>query len=211
MITIYHLARSRSERIVWLMEELGLPYKLEVFAREANGAAPPAMKALHPLGKAPVISDGELVLAESGAIVEYIVRKYGKGRLAPAPDAREFAGYLYWMHFAEGSLMTVMLTALTLSRVPEAAASPIKARVDGRVKAFLDFVDDKLAGHDYFAGPHFSAADIMMEFPFGTMQRFLACDLTPYTNAAAWQKRIQSRPAYQKAMVLAGPDSKALC
>lgn len=205
MITIYHLTRSRSERVVWLMEELGLPYELEVLERESNGAAPASMKAIHPLGKAPIIRDGDVALAESGAILEYIVRKHGHGKLALAPEDADFARYIYWMHFAEGSLMTVMLTALTLSRIPEAAASPVKARVEQRVKQFLAFVDAELAGADYIAGARFTAADVMMEFPFGTMQLFLKCDMSPYANAVAWLNRIQERPAYRKAMALAGP------
>src|SRR5438034_11719808 len=107
MITIYHLSRSRSERIVWLAEELGLEYRLERFEREPNGAAPGAMKTIHSLGRAPVVRDGETVLAESGAIVDYIVHRHGGGRLAVRPDAPNFARYLYWLHFAEGSLMSL--------------------------------------------------------------------------------------------------------
>jgi glutathione S-transferase len=208
VITVYHLSTSRSERIVWLMEELGLEYKLEVFQREANGAAPPPMKALHALGKAPVIRDGDLVLAESGAIVDYLVHRHGGGRLAVAPGAPEFAGYLYWLHFAEGSLMSLMLIALVLSRVPEANASPVKARILERVRQMLAFVDASLAGHRYFAGEEFTAADVMMAFPFTTMRRFLEYDLSPYANVAAYLERIEARPAYRKALEIAGPPFK---
>src|SRR5258706_8732554 len=109
MITIHHLSHSRSERIVWLMEELGLDYRLQVSQREASGAAPPPMKEIHALGKAPIIHDGDTVLAESGAIVDYIVRRYGRGRLCVPPESPQFARYLYWLHFAEGSLMSLML------------------------------------------------------------------------------------------------------
>jgi glutathione S-transferase len=205
VITICHLSTSRSERIVWLAEELGLEYQLEVFPREPNGAAPPAMKALHPLGKAPLIRDGDVVLAESGAIVDYIVHRHGGGRLAVPPGAPEFAGYLYWLHFAEGSLMSLMLIALVLSRVPEADQSPVKARITERMKQMLAFVDDSLAGQRYFAGEEFTAADVMMAFPFTTMRRFLDYDLSPYANIAAYLERIEARPAYRKAMALAGP------
>src|SRR5258706_10813386 len=125
MITIYHLSTSRSERIVWLMEELELEYKLESYQRETNGAAPPAMKAIHALGKAPIIRDGNVVLAESGAIVDYIVHRHACGRLATRPDSPDYAQYVYWLHFAEGSLMSLMLIALVLSRVPEAKESPL--------------------------------------------------------------------------------------
>jgi glutathione S-transferase len=208
VITIYHLSTSRSERIVWLMEELGLEYKLEVFPREPSGAAPPPMKALHPLGKAPVIRDGDTVLAESGAIVDYIVHRHAGGRLAVPPEAPEFARYLYWLHFAEGSLMSLMLIALVLSRVPEANASPVKARILERVKQMLAFVDASLAGQRYFAGEEFTAADVMMAFPFTTMRHFLEYDLSPHGNIAAYLERIEARPAFRRAMALAGPEPK---
>jgi glutathione S-transferase len=205
VITVCHLSTSRSERIVWLMEELGLDYKLEVFPREANGASPAPLKALHALGKAPLIRDGDLVLAESGAIVEYVVNRHGGGRLAVAPDAPEYAGYLYWLHFAEGSLMSLMLIALVLTRIPEAAQSPVKGRITERMHQMLSYVDGAIAAHDYFAGERFTAADIMMVFPFTTMRSFLHYDLAPYANIAAYLARIEARPAYRKAMQLAGP------
>jgi glutathione S-transferase len=208
MITVYHLSTSRSERIVWLMEELGLEYRLEVFQREPSGAAPRPMKELHALGKAPMIRDGDRVLAESGAIVDYIVQRHGGGRLAVQPEAPEFARYLYWLHFAEGSLMSLMLIALVLSRVPEASESPVRTRILDRMKQMLAFVDAELADRPYFAGTDFTAADVMMVFPFTTMRHFLEYDLAPYTNILAYLKRIESRPAFQKAMALAGPGIK---
>jgi glutathione S-transferase len=208
MITIYHLSTSRSERIIWLMEELGLPYRLESFQREPGGAAPDAFKALHPLGKAPVIRDGEIMLAESGAIVDYIVHRYGDSGFAVQPEAAEYAGYLYWLHFAEGSLMPLMLMALLLSRVPDGAASPAGARVRVRMQQMLAFVDGKIANTPYFAGSGFTAADIMMLFPFTTMRLFLDYDLAPYPNIVAYMERIKARPAYQKAMALAGSTTK---
>ena len=205
MITIYHLSTSRSERIVWLMEELGLAYRLEVFAREPTGAAPAAMKEIHPLGKAPVIRDGDTILAESGAIVEYIVQRHGGGGLAVPVDSPDYPRYLYWIHFAEGSLMTLMLNALVLARVPEAAQSAVKQRIDGRVKGMLAFVDGELAGRSYFVGEQLTAADVMMVFPFTTMRHFLPYDLSPYANVAAYLERIEARPAYRKAMALIRP------
>lgn len=205
MITVCHLSTSRSERVVWLMEELGLDYELEVFPREPSGAAPAPLKALHALGKAPVIRDGDRVLAESGAIVEYVVNRHGGGRLAVAPEDPEYADYLYWLHFAEGSLMSLMLIALVLSRIPEAASSPVKARIEARMHQMLSFVDAQVAARGYFAGERFTAADIMMVFPFTTMRRFLHYDLAPYANIAAYLARIEARPAYRKAMELAGP------
>ena len=208
MITVYHLTSSRSERIVWLLEELGLDYQLERFRREQSGAAPEAMKGIHPLGRAPVIRDGDMVLAESGAIVEYIVHRHGGGRLAVPPNAAAYPRYVYWLHFAEGSLMTLLLIALTLSRLPDASASPVGNRVHARMQLMLGFVDAELATVPYFAGADFTAADVMMTFPFTTMRRFLDYDIAPYANIAAYVKRIEARPAYQKAMTLAGPDAK---
>ena len=208
MITIYHLETSRSERIVWLMEELGLEYMLEIFPREPTGAAPSPLKAIHALGKAPVIRDGDMVLAESGAIVDYIVHRHAGGRLAPRPDSPAYARYLYWLHFAEGSLMSLLLIALVLSRVPEAGASPVTARISERVKQMLAFVDSELRSGPWFAGAEFTAADVMMAFPFTTMRHFLDVDMAPYSNLLAYLQRIASRPAYQKAMALAGPKGR---
>jgi glutathione S-transferase len=208
MITIYHLDTSRSERIVWLMEELGLEYKLELFQRNDNGSAPDALRKIHALGKAPVIRDGNTVLAESGAIVDYIVHRYAGDRLAVAPAAADYARYIYWFHFAEGSLMSLLILALVLSRVPEADASPARTRVLERMKQTLAFIDSELAQATYFAGATFTAADVMMTFPFTTMRHFLKYDLAPYANILAYLQRIESRPAYQKAMALAGPKDK---
>ena len=208
MITIYHLDTSRSERIVWLMEELGLEYKLELFQRNDNGSAPDALRKIHALGKAPVIRHGNTVLAESGAIVDYIVHRYAGDRLAVAPAAADYARYIYWFHFAEGTLMSLLILALVLSRVPEADASPVRTRVLERMKQTLAFIDSELAQATYFAGATFSAADVMMTFPFTTMRHFLKYDLAPYANILAYLQRIESRPAYQKAMALAGPKDK---
>ena len=208
MITIYHLDTSRSERIVWLMEELGLEYKLELFQRNANGSAPDALREIHALGKAPVIRDGDTVLAESGAIVDYIVHRYAGDRLAVAPAAAAYARYVYWFHFAEGSLMSLLILALVIGRVPEANASPVRTRVLERMKQTLFFIDSELAQATYFAGSAFTAADVMMTFPFTTMRHFLNYDLAPYANILAYLQRIESRPAYQKAMALAGPKEK---
>jgi glutathione S-transferase len=205
MLTIYHLETSRSERIVWLMEELGLEYKLEVYPRATTGAAPHPLQSIHPLGKAPVIRDGATLLAESGAIVDYIVHRHGDGRLAVRPEAPDYARYLYWLHFAEGSLMSLMLIALVLSRVPEAKASPVTARIRERMTQMLRFVDTELGSGPWFAGAAFTAADVMMVFPFTTMRRFLDFELAPYPNCLAYLQRIESRPAYQKAMAFAGP------
>lgn len=206
MITIYHLGTSRSERILWLAEELGLEYQVEAFAREPTGAAPAALRALHPLGKAPVIRDGDTVLAESGAIVDYIVRRYGNGRLEVKPESSAFARYVYWLHFAEGSLMTLMIAALVLSRIPGADESAAGQRVRKRMAEMLSFIDAELSGLPYFAGAELTAADIMMVFPFTTMRRFLQYDVTPFRNIRAYVERIEARPAYQRAMKMSGPE-----
>jgi glutathione S-transferase len=203
MITIYHLSASRSERIVWLMEELGLEYKIERFERRPNGAAPDALKLVHPLGRAPIIRDGATVLAESGAIVDYVVHRYGGERLAVPSHAVEYPRYLYWLHFAEGSLMSVLIVPLVLTRVPEGSTSPAGARVLERMRQTLAFIDLELADGPYFAGANFTAADVMMTFPFTTMRQFLDYDLTPYANILAYLKRIEARPAYQRAMAVA--------
>ena len=208
MITVYHLETSRSERIVWLMEELSLEYKLEISPRETTGAAPHPLKAIHPLGKAPVIRDGDTVLAESGAIVDYIVHRHAQGRLALRSDDPAYARYVYWLHFAEGSLMTLMLIVLVVSRIPEAKASPVAVRMRERMNQMLSFVDGELAGGPWFAGAEFTAADVMMTFPFTTLRNFLDYDLEPYANIGAYLNRVAARPAYQKAMSLAGPRKR---
>jgi glutathione S-transferase len=208
MITVCHLSRSRSERVVWLLEELGMEYRLEWFQREPTGAAPAEMRDIHALGKAPIIRDGDLTLAESGAIVDYIVQRHAGGRLGVPPSDPRFAGYTYWMHFAEGSLMSLMLIALVLSRIPEAGESPVRARILDRMGKMLAFVDEAIAKHPYFAGDAFTAADIMMSFPLTTMRRYLEYDIAPYENVGEWIERIEARPAYRKAMEIAGPDAK---
>jgi glutathione S-transferase len=208
MITIYHLETSRSERIVWLMEELGLPYKMEVFPRETTGGAPHPLKEIHALGRAPAIRDGDTVLAESGAIVDYIVHRHAQGRLAPRPEDPAYARYVYWLHFAEGSLMSLLLIVLVVGRIPEASSSPVTARMRERMNQMLSFVDAELAGGPWFAGAEFTAADVMMVFPFTTLRHFLDYDLAPYPNIVAYLNRIEARPAYQKAMSLAGPRKR---
>jgi glutathione S-transferase len=205
MITIHHLDTSRSERIVWLAEELGIEYRIEPWQRQPNGAAPEALRAVHPLGKAPIIRDGDTVLAGSGGIVEYRVNRHADGRLAVQPSAPEYARYLYWMHFAEGSLMTLMIVALVLSRMPDGRTSSAGTRVQTRLQNMLAFVDGELAARPWFAGAKFTAADVMMTFAFTTMRYFLEYDLSPYPHSLAYLARVEARPAYRKAMELAGP------
>ena len=208
MLTVCHLSTSRSERIVWLLEELGLDYRLEWFQRESTGAAPAALREIHALGKAPVITEDGNTIAESGAIIEYLVERHGNGALVPPPGTAEKLRYTYWMHFAEGSLMSLMLIALVISRIPEAKESPVRKRIHDRLDRTLAFVDDAISKHAYFAGDEFTAADVMMVFPFTTMRRYLDYDLAPYANIRGYLERIESRPAYRKAMALSGPDAK---
>lgn len=209
MITIHHLDTSRSERIVWLMEELGLPYAMEMIHRTPNIIAPESLQQVHPLGRAPIIVDGDTVLAESGAIVEYVIARYGQGRLGVAPGAGNFAQYLYWLHYAESSLMLQLLREWSLDRMlPDADATPGMARVRAVTQQHLAFVDVHLATTPFFAGPELTGADIMMVFPFGTLRRFRALDLASYPAIEAYLARIEARPAYQRAMAKAGPGVK---
>jgi glutathione S-transferase len=209
MITIYHLNMSRSERIIWLMEELGLEYKLEKFQREPSMEAPASLRAIHPLGKAPVIRDGDAVLIESGAIVEYIIQRHGGGKLAVPVNSPDYARYLQWMHFAEGSAMAQFLLHLFLGGfvpgVDQSAAWVVLTKQ--RTTNLLKYVDSELGVRPYFAGQAFTAADLMMMFPFFIARNFMQLDLTPYPNIVNYLKRIEARPAYQKAMALANPPA----
>ena len=210
MITIYHLDSSRSERIVWLMEELGLAYELEVFPRRPDIRAPESLKQVHPLGRAPAIRDGDLVLAESGAIVQYIIARHGGGRLGVAPSEPDFARYLYWLHYAEGSLMLQLLREWSLDRMlPDADAAPGMAAVRETTRLHLSTADAHLATFPHFAGQAFTAADVMMTFPLAAMPRFRALDLAPFPNIQAYLRRIEARPAYREAMRRAGPGRAA--
>ncbi len=179
MITVHHLNNSRSQRILWLLEELGLDYEVKRYERDAaTMLAPPALRAVHPLGKSPVITDGSLTLAESGAIIEYLVDHYGQGRLAPAPGTAERVRYLYWLHYAEGSAMPPLLFKLVFDRIETAPmpffVKPFARAIAGRarstfiepaIKLHFDFMEGELAKSEWFAGAEFSAADIQMSFP----------------------------------------------
>ncbi len=197
MIQVHHLNNSRSHRILWLLEEMNQPYEVISYQRDrATMLAPPELAKIHPLGKSPVIKDGELVLAESGAIVEYLVGKYGAGKLIPAPDSAEHVQYLYWFHFAEGSAMPPLLLKLYFSRVISAPASLI-ARIDAQIAAQLDYMNAELAKRRYFAGDKFTAADIQMSFPlvaaaarggFDKSRRHLWKYFQELQDRAAWQR-----------------------
>ena len=203
MLTVHHLGVSQSERIVWLCEELGIPYDLKLYARDpVTRLGPPEYKALHPLGTAPIITDGELVLPESGAIIEYVIHKHGGGRLAVPPEAPNYADYLFWLHFANASMMTRHMMLLGMS--PD-DASPRSQWMRERAKATWDLVEQRLGEAAYFAGDAFTAADVIMLFPLTTMRAFTPIKLDDYPNIRAYLKRIGERPAYQRAMAKGDP------
>lgn len=206
MITIYHLDRSRSERPVWLMEELEAPYEIEHFERmPVTLVAEPAYKKLHPLGSSPVISDNGKIIAESGAVVEYLATTQGEGRLAVKPGAPNYADYLFWFHFAESSLMNEVTREIMSEAGGVPFENPGRQYSRGRTAAYLAFADQRLREVPYFAEA-FSAADIMMVFIFTTTALFTPVDLAPYPAIQAYLQRIEARPAYQRAQRIAGPN-----
>lgn len=207
MLKIHHLGCSQSERIVWLCEELGLPYDLQRHERDAiTRLSPPALKALHPLGAAPVIEDGDLLLAESAAIVEYLIVKHGGGRLKLGPDHPDYAAFLYWFHFANGNLTPAMGRLMMVSRAQLPADHPVLLSVQGRLDRVMALVEARLGEASYFGGEAFTAADIMSVFSFTTMRLFQPMDLAPYPNIRGYLQRIGDRPAYRRAMAKGDPD-----
>ncbi|MDQ6880923.1 MAG: glutathione S-transferase family protein [Pseudomonadota bacterium] len=211
MLTIHHLGKSQSERILWLCEELGVPYELKRYNRDpVTILAPPELQAMHPMGTAPVITEGDLVLAESGAIVEYIIAKHGGGRLARGPAHADFARYLYWFHFANATLQPLMGRNMILSRLKLPPDNPVLVSTLGRLHRALDLVDDRLGTADFLGGPEFTAADIMVVFSLSTMRYFAPVDLAPYANIRAYLRRIGERKAYQAAMHKGDPGMALL-
>lgn len=207
MLTVHHLGRSQSERIVWLCEELEIPYELKRYQRRAdNRMAPPEYKALHPLGTAPIITDGNLVLAESGAIVEYLIATYAAGRLVVKSSDPAFAEYLYWFHFANGTLQPLELRMMSLERVDPSEKNAPLAAAKERFHLLLTLLEKRLGDAPYLAGQELTAADIMTVFSLTTMRLFKPCDLSPWPNILAYLQRIGTRPAYQRAMQKAEPD-----
>ena len=204
--TVHHLGISQSERIVWLCEELELPYKLELYQRDpVTRLAPAEYKALHPIGLAPVITDGDLVLGESGAIVDYICAKYAGGRLTVGPEATNFADYLFWLHFANGSLVATEMLTMVSAFLGAAPEHPVMAMVGDRAGRAYALVEQRLGQADYFAGDELTAADILMVFPLTTMRAFTPRDLSGYPNILAYLQRIGARPAYRRAMEKGDP------
>lgn len=203
MLTVHHLRISQSERIVWLCEELGLDYTLRLYDRRAdNRLAPDEYKALHPMGIAPVIEDGDLVLGESGAIVEYIVAKYGKGQLVPAPDHPDFADHLFWFHFANATFMTNGMMAIAAM---QAGASELPPFVASRTEKAWAMIEARLGEADYFGGAQLTTADIMMGFQLTTSRMFNGMSIDHLPNLKRYLQRIGGREAYQRAIAKAEP------
>ena len=202
MLTLHHLNDSRSQRILWLLEELGTLYEIKHYQRNAETRlAPPELKKIHPLGKSPVITDGGTVIAESGAIVDYVIRRDGKGALMPAPGSAEYEAYNEWLHYSEGSAMLPLMLNLYVSRLKEAGA-PLHPRIDSELANHLGYVDGALKGRDFFVGTSLTGADIQMSF-VGEMAKVFG-KLDPYPNLAAWLGRMHARPAFKRSVEKGG-------
>jgi len=216
MVIVHHLNNSRSQRVIWLLEELGVPYEVKRYERDAQTMlAPVELRAIHPLGKSPVITDSGKVIAETGAIIEYIIETYGQGRLIPAAGTAERLRYTYWLHYAEGSAMTPLLLKLVFTALPTRAPGLLRGLVkaiangaqtgfiDPQLKAHVDYWDDELAKSAWFAGQDFTAADIMMSFPLEAGAARAGAASRPHVKA--FLERIHARPAYREALKRGGP------
>jgi glutathione S-transferase len=206
MITIYHLGVSQSDRIVWLMEELGLPYRLEWFDRGPDRLAPPEYVALHPAAMAPVIKDGDRVLAESVAIIQYIAHKYGGGRLTVAPEADHYADYLYWLQFNNNAQCGFFMKRALASAGDDGGI--IGKIAHRRTEGLFKQMNDHLATHTYLAGEEFTLADLMSGFALVAMPSFGGRGIDDLPNVQRYVQRLMQRPAWQKAMAIAGPMAK---
>ena len=211
MLTVHHLGVSQSERIVWLCEELGIPYELKVYDRDpVTRMGPPAYKALHKLGAAPIITDGDVVLPESGAIMQYIIGKYGDGRLTLPPTHPDYAQYVFWLHYANGNFQPAMGRNMVMSRLDLPADNPIAARIKSRLLSAFTMMEGRLGEATFLAGDALTAADIMMVFSLTTMRYFYPFDLAPYPNIRAYLQRIAALDSYQRAMHKGDPGMKLL-
>jgi glutathione S-transferase len=220
MIVVHHLNNSRSQRVLWLLEELGVAYEVKRYQRDAKTMlAPPALLAVHPLGKSPVMVDGAVTVAESGAIIDYLIDRYGDGRLIPPAGTPERLRYTYWLHYAEGSAMPPLLLKLVFDRVAHAPVpwpiSAVARRIAGTVqnsfigpqlKLHLDYMEAELAAHAWFAGAEFSAADVQMSFPLEAAASRAGLD-AGRPRLMAFLDRIHARGAYQRALERGGPYS----
>ncbi len=202
MIVVHHLNDSRSQRILWLLEELNVPYEIKHYQRDAQTRlAPPELKAIHPLGKSPVITDDGRVIIESGAIIDYIVRHYGQ-KLQPSLTSKEYDEYQQWLHYAEGSAMLPLLLKLYVSRLGDAGA-PLSPRIESELANHIGFVNSSLEGKEWLLGSEMTAADIQMSFVGEAASA--RTNRAAYQNIEAWVKQFQARPAYQRALVRGGP------
>ena len=207
MITLHHLNNSRSQRILWLLEELGLEYDIKRYQRDPKtNLAPPELKVINPLGKSPVIEDGPHVLIESGAIVDYLIRRHGDGRLQPDPANATYDEYVQWLHFAEGSAMLPLMLNLYVGRLGDAGA-PLHPRIESELANYLGYLNTALELTPYLVGEALSGADIQMSF-IGEFAKAQG-KLQPYPHVDAWVKRFQQRPAYRKALEKGGEYSFA--
>lgn len=209
MLIVHHLGKSQSERIVWLCEELEIAYELKHYAR-APVMAPEDYRALHPIGSAPVITDGDVTLAESGAVVDWIIAKHGDGRLSVPKDDPAFADYLYWFHFSNGTLQPAFMRLMVSSRLNAPEDHPVVKLGQGRMQRILALMDARLAQVPYLVGDQLTAADIMTVFSLTTMRHFQPYDLAPYPCILQYLARIGARPAYQRAMLKGDPGMKPL-
>jgi glutathione S-transferase len=207
MIIVHHLNNSRSQRILWLLEELNLPYEIKRYQRDPKTQlAPPELKAINPLGKSPAIQDGPHTLIESGAIIDYLIRRHGHGRLQPDPATATYDEYMQWLQFAEGSAMLPLMLNLYVGRLGDAGA-PLRPRIDGELANYLGYLNDSLSQVDYLLGDDLSGADIQMSF-VGELARQQGL-LDGYPHVGAWLDRLQARPAYQAAVKSGGKYSYA--
>lgn len=202
MITVHHLNNSRSQRILWLMEELGVPYEIKEYARDSvTNLAPPELKAIHPLGKSPVVTDDGEVLAESGMIIDVLARRYGP-HFSRDPGAPDYPAYMHWLHFAEGSAMTPFLLALYTGMLGEAAA-PLQPRITSEIQNHMSYVEGHLAGREFFLGDSLSGADFQMSF-IGEIAKGNGM-IAALPNTGAWIDRLHARPQWQAALEKGGP------
>jgi glutathione S-transferase len=222
MLTVHHLNNSRSQRVLWLLEELGVPYEIQKYQRDAKTMlAPPELVRVHPLGKSPVVTDDGVTVAESGAILEFVLDKYGAGLLRPPAGTEARRRFTYWLHFAEGSAMPPLLLKLIFDRMETGPmpffAKPIARGIARKVKGLmvepnlkrqLDFMESELAGSEWFAGNEFSAADIQMSFPVEAAKMRAGLDASR-PKLMEFLKKIHARPAYQRALERGGPYSFA--
>lgn len=216
MLTVHHLNNSRSQRVLWLLEELGVPYKIVRYQRLPTMQAPRELAVIHPLGKSPVVTDGGNTIAESGAIIEYIIGNYGEGRLIPPPNTPERLRYTYWLHYAEGSAMPPLLMKLLFSLMPrrsplllrplvkKIAGQALATLVDPQLKQHMAFWETELNKSEWFAGNDFTAADIQMSFPLEAAASRAGLS-AQHPKAMDFLKRIHARPAYQRALEKGGP------